>query len=178
MSLLVLDMFPQLKDLTKEDLIDLLQDAAKNWLAHDGLWFQAIEKRFGIDAAIECDAAAWKRFTVVEAERIMERHKIPKNGGIPALIKALQYRLYAYINIQETVEISENRCVFRMNNCRVQAARNRKNLPDFPCKSVGIFEYAFFAKTIDSRIATRCIACPPDSHPPEYYCAWEFTLEP
>lgn len=170
-------MFPQLKDLTKEDLEALLQDAAKNWLAHDGLWFQTIEKRYGMEAAIESDAATWERFTVIEAQRIMNQFKIPKNGGISALVKALQYRLYAYINVQEIIEISDTRCVFRMNNCRVQDARNRKNLPDFPCKPVGLVEYANFAKTIDSRIQTRCIACPPDEHPSEYYCAWEFTLE-
>ena len=169
-------MFPQLKDLTKEELENLLQDAAKNWLAHDGLWFQTVEKKNGMEAAIESDAATWERFTVIEAQRIMNRFKIPKNGGIPALVKALQYRLYAYINVQEIIEVSDIRCVFRMNNCRVQAARSRKNLPDFPCKPVGLVEYANFAKTIDSRIQTRCIACPPDEHPPEYYCAWDFTL--
>lgn len=169
-------MFPQLKELTKEDLEDLLQDAAKNWLAHDGLWFQTIEKKHGMEATIESDATIWERFTVIEAQRIMTRFKIPKNGGIPALIKALQYRLYAYINVQEIIEVSDTRCIFRMNNCRVQAARNRKNLPDFPCKPVGLVEYANFAKTVDPRIETRCLACPPDEHPPEFYCAWEFTI--
>jgi hypothetical protein len=64
-----------------------------------------------------------------------------------------------------------------MNNCRVQYARNQRNLPDFPCKPVGIIEYGDFAKTIDPRIKTRCIACPPDPHPHEYYCAWEFSIE-
>ena len=170
-------MFPQLQDLNKEELVDLLQDAAKNWLAHDGLWFQAVEAKYGLEVAIERDAAAWKRFTVIEAQRIMNRQKIPPNGGIPALIKALQYRLYAYLNVQEIIEVSDSRCIFRMNNCRVQAARKRKNLPDFPCKPVGLFEYAYFAKTIDPRIETRCIACPPDEHPSEYYCAWKFSLK-
>ncbi len=170
-------MFPQLSKLSKGELIELLQDSAKNWLAHDGLWFQAVEKQFGLEAAIDCDATAWKQFTVIEAQRIMERHHIIPNGGIPALIKALQYRLYAYLNIQEISEVSETRCVFKMIDCRVQAARKRKNLPDFPCKAVGLVEYANFAKTIDSRIETRCIACPPDSHPPDYWCAWEFTLK-
>ncbi|MFA5383931.1 MAG: DUF6125 family protein [Eubacteriales bacterium] len=27
--------------------------------------------------------------------------------------------------------------IFRMNTCRVQAARKRKGMPEFPCKSVG-----------------------------------------
>jgi hypothetical protein len=65
---------------------------------------------------------------------------------------------------------------FEMNDCRVQSARKRKGLPDFPCKPVGLVEYAGFASTIDPRIQTRCLACPPDPHPETYWCAWEFTL--
>jgi hypothetical protein len=64
-----------------------------------------------------------------------------------------------------------------MLDCRVQSARKRKGLADHPCKSVGIVEYTEFAKTIDPRITTRCIACPPDVHPEEFWCAWEFSLQ-
>ena len=166
-----------LEGLTKEELIDYIEDLSKNWLAIDGTWFQAVEREFGLEKAIELDAAQWKRFTIVEAKRIMRRFNIQENGGISALVKALNYRVYANINIQETVEISENRCVFRMKDCRVQSARKRRKLPDFPCKPVGIIEYEDFAKTIDPRIKTKCICCHPDQHPDNYYCAWEFTIE-
>jgi hypothetical protein len=165
------------QDLSKEELLAFIGDAAKNWLAHDGLWFQAVEKQHGMDAAIELDRQAWEKFTVIEAERIMKRLEIPPDGGIPALVQALKFRLYAFINVQEIIEVSNSRCVLRMNKCRVQDARGRKGLPDFPCKTVGIVEYSNFAKTIDPRFRTNCIACPPDPHPKEYFCAWEFVLE-
>jgi len=166
-----------LEELTKQELLDYIVDISKNWLAIDGTWFQAVEKEFGLDKAIELDVAQWKRFTIIEAKRIMNRFNIQEKGGIPALIKALKYRIYANINIQEFTEISKNRCVFRMNNCRVQHARKARSLPNFPCKPVGIVEYEDFAKTIDPRIKTNCICCPPDQHPDNYYCAWEFTIE-
>ncbi len=167
----------ELLKFSKEELINYIEDISKNWLAIDGTWFQAVENKYGMDEAIDLDTASWNIFTVVEANRIKQRFNIPENGGIPALIKALKFRVYANINKQEVVEISDNRCVFRMKECRVQTARKRKNLPDFPCKKVGIPEYSLFAKTIDPRIETKCITCPPDSHPEEYYCAWEFTLK-
>jgi hypothetical protein len=107
----------------------------------------------------------------------MKRFDIKEGGGIPALVKALNFRVYANINIQEIVEISDKRCVFRMNNCRVQHARKERNLPDFPCKQVGLVEYGDFAKIIDPRIETRCLTCPPDTHPPDFYCAWEFMIK-
>ena len=166
-----------IKDLDKEQLLVLLQDAAKNWLAHDGLWFQAVESRFGLEAALEMDTRAWEKFTVIEAQRIMKFLGLKPGRCISALTQALKFRLYAHINVQEIQEVSETRCVFRMNNCRVQEARKRKGLPDFPCKSVGLVEYSGFARTIDPRLRTRCLACPPDPHPSDFWCAWEFSLE-
>ena len=165
-----------LQDLSKEDLIAIIVDDAKNWLAHDGLWFQAVEQQYGIETAIDIDRAAWEKFTVVEAKRIMARLGLEPGGGIPALVECLKHRLYARLNLQESIEVTDSKAVFRMVDCRVQSARKRKGLPDFPCKTVGVVEYAGFARTIDPRIETRCIACPPDPHPDNYWCAWEFVL--
>jgi len=165
-----------LSDHSREELEGMLQDAALNWLAHDGLWFLAVEERFGMEAAIDLDTKAWESFTVIEAKRIMKRHGIAQGGGIPALAKALGCRLYSFINEQQIVEQGEDRLVFRMTDCRVQSTRRRKGLPDFPCKPVGIVEYAGFARTIDPRIETRCLGCPPDPEPRDWYCGWEFRL--
>lgn len=167
----------QVKDLSKKELLDLLADASKNWLAHDGLWFRAVEDKFGLEAAMELDRKAWEEFTVIEATRIMKRLRMEPGGGIPALVQALKFRLYAHINVQEVTEMSETHCVFRMNSCRVQEARQRQGLPAFPCKPVGIVEYSGFARTIDPRIKTTCLTCPPDPHPSEVWCAWEFKIE-
>ena len=162
--------------MSKEELIAILLDDAKNWLAHDGLWFQAVEASHGMEAAMDADREAWRHFTRIEAKRIMARLGIEPGGGIPALLECLNHRLYARLNLQDSIEVSANRAVFRMVDCRVQSARKRKNLPAFPCKSVGIVEYSEFAKTIDPRIETNCVACPPDALPEDYYCAWEFSL--
>ncbi len=165
----------RLASLPKAELIGMLEDAAKNWLAHDGLWFLAVERRAGMETAIELDRQAWERFTVLEAERIMARHHIERGTGLAGLKRALGFRLYAQLNTQEIVDETESSFVFRMTACRVQAARHRQGLPDFPCKSVGRVEYAGFARSIDARITTECVHCPPDDRPGNAYCAWRFT---
>ena len=167
-----------LESMTKEQLIALVVDDAKNWLAHDGLWFQAVERAHGMEAAIEADRAAWAKFTVIEAQRILARLGLAPGGGIPALLECLKHRLYARLNDQDAIEVTDTRAVFRMVDCRVQSTRRRKGLADFPCKSVGIVEYTEFARAIDPRIRTRCVACPPDAVARDAYCAWEFTIEP
>ena len=156
---------------------DKLTDFAKLWLAHDGLWFQVIEEKYGLKAAIELDKAAWNKFSPIEAKRIMRRLNLRENGGIKALLRALPERLYAEINEQEVVEVNDERAVFMMKTCRVQDARHRKKLPPFPCKEVGLIEYTQFAAAIDPRIKTECLVCPPDKYNGEFWCLWEFKLD-
>ena len=160
----------------REDLLLALEMFAKNWLAHDGCWFLAAEERFGMEPAIDLDARSWKRFASAEARRIMTTFNIPAGGGLEALERALGLRLYAVINSQHT-EWSDDRkrLHFFMDVCRVQEARRRKGLPDFPCKSVGTVEFKTFASTIDPRIHTVCLHYPPDAAPGQY-CGWEFTI--
>ncbi|HEC23621.1 MAG TPA: hypothetical protein ENI95_11980 [Chloroflexi bacterium] len=164
-----------LDDLPREELLKLLDIYAKNWLAHDGAWFLAAEERFGMETAIELDIRSWERFSVSEAKRIMRAFDIPEGGGLEALERALRYRLYARVNEQAARWTEDGALEFRMVECRVQSTRRRKGLPDFPCKPVGLMEYSQFARTIDPRIRTECLACPPDSVG-DAYCVWRFTL--
>ncbi len=163
--------------MTREDLLRALEMFAKNWLAHDGCWFLAAEERLGMQPAIELDERAWQRFAAVEAQRIMTTFRISQNGGLAALEKALGLRMYSLINAQR-VEWSDDgkRLRFFMDVCRVQETRRRKGLSDFPCKSVGVIEFETFARTIDARIRTTCLHCPPDTEN-DKYCGWEFSIE-
>ena len=163
-------------DLSREDLLKVISVYAKNWLAHDGCWFIAAEEKYGLDTAIELDKKSWERFAVTEARRIMNEFGIPKDGGLKALEKAFNYRLYAAINKQKTEWIDEKTLRFFMIECRVQKTRHDKKMPLFPCKQVGIIEFTQFAKTIDPKINVECISCPPDDVN-EFYCGWEFTIE-
>lgn len=165
-----------IKSIPKEDLFNLIKNIGVNWLANDGIWFQAVEKKFGMFDAKRCNDTCWTRFSPFEASRIKEMLNLPEKGGIPALKKALSFRMYAFINKQSIEDIDDESIIFRMNDCRVQAARKQRGLPDYPCKSAGMVEYPYFARTIDPEIHTECIGCPPDEHPKEWFCAWKFTL--
>ncbi|MHA2296245.1 MAG: DUF6125 family protein [Candidatus Hodarchaeales archaeon] len=164
-----------LEKMSKEELIKIVRMHAKNWLAHDGCWFQAIESDLGMERAIEYDTESWRRFTVIEARRIMKEFHIPDNGGLDALEKALDLRLYATINVQKMERVEPNRLIFKMVDCRVQSARERKKMPLFPCKPVGLVEYSGFTRTIDPRIRTKCLVCPPERGE-DFFCGWEFEL--
>ncbi len=165
-----------LSQLSREKLLELCQIYAKNWLAHDGCWFLSIEEKHGIVEAIEIDRESWRKFTVVEAKRLIAFLNLPPDSGIDGLKKALSLRLYATLN-EDKIEMEDDRTLtYYVKTCRVQSARRKKGLPDFPCKSVGIVEYSLFAKTIDPRFEIESISCPPDITNPEHSCIWKFKL--
>ena len=108
---------------SKDELIELIEIYSKNWLAMDGVWFQSVERKLGMDEAMYHDAEAWKRFTVIEAKRIKEFLKLPDNSGIDGLAKALRLRFYANIN-EDKIEIDGNTLTYTsvkqrytLNNC-------------------------------------------------------------
>lgn len=158
----------QLEQLSKQELIELVHIFAKNMLALDGVWFQSIETKLGMDEAIEHDQNAWRKYTVIEAKRIKTFLKLPEKPGINGLKKALDFHFNAFLNQTET-RITEDTLIYKVIDCRVQTARTRKGMPLHPCKSVGIIEYSYFAKEIDSRFGCETISCFPiitDRHVP------------
>jgi len=165
-----------LLDMSKESLTELLDSIAVNWLANDGVWFQAVEFESGMNDAKRCNDSCWAHFSPFEAWSIKKYLDLPQNPGLEGLKKALGFRLYARINTQSFIDEGPDSFIFQMNECRVQYARKRKNLDDYPCKSGGLVEYTYFARSIDQRIKTECIGCPPDEHPDEWYCAWRFKI--
>ena len=165
-----------LESLSREQLVELLSLYAKNWLAMDGVWFQSVEGKFGMEEAMYHDTEAWRRFTVIEARRIKAFLHLPEHPGLEGLAKALSLRFYANLN-RDGVEIQGNTLVYRVKECRVQSARTRKGMPLHPCRPVGLIEYAGFAKEIDDRITCECLGCYPEVHDPDCSCAWKFTLQ-
>lgn len=165
-----------LRGMDRKRLLALLDALSTGWLVGDGLWFQAVEQTEGMDAAKTCNDAAWGTFSPFEARRILKLLGLESGGGLEVLETALAFRLYARINEQECRPDEDGALLFRMINCRVQSARRRKGLADYPCKSAGVIEYSSFARAIDPRIVTTCLACPPDALGADEFCSWRFTL--
>ena len=164
-----------LSSFSKDELIELIELYSKNWLALDGVWFQSIERKFGMDEAMYHDREAWRRYTEIEARRIKQFLNLEPRPGIEGLKKALMLRFYANMN-RVDIQTSDNTLIYTVCECRVQSARMRKGMVLHPCKSVGIIEYSGFAKTIDDRFSCQCLSCYPDVTDNSCSCKWLFTL--
>ena len=66
----------------EKQLEELLDALSLNWLANDGVWFQAVEKKFGILDAKRCNDTCWTRFSPYEAYHIKTLLGLPRTGWL------------------------------------------------------------------------------------------------
>lgn len=164
-----------LNELTKEQLVELVKIQAKNTIACDGCWFQALERERGMDEAIHFDEETWKRFPRSEARRAKKFLGLDEHSGLDGLERALPLRAASISNEYEITREADA-LVFRITNCRVQEARASKGMPYHPCKSVGAFEHEAFASAIDERISVECLSCFPEVTDDTCNCSWRFEI--
>ena len=165
-----------LDTLSKEELIELIELYCKNWLAMDGLWFQSIEKKFGMDEAMAHDVAVWEKYSKHEIDHIKKLLNLPDNAGLDGLEKALGARPYANINSREITR-EENTLTYRMLDCRIQNARSRKGMEWHPCKQVGLIANEVFCYEVDPKIRCTALSCYPDLTDDTCCCSWKFVYE-
>jgi hypothetical protein len=165
-----------LQNLNREKLIALVEAYAKNSVALDGVWFQEVERRWGMDAALSCDGAAWERFTITEARRIKRLLEIGEDCSLEDLRRALALK-FATIANEVTIDFDGDALILRVVDCRVQTARKGKGMDLHPCKDPATIEYVWFARTINPRIQCTCESCYPDVTDDTACCVWRFTLD-
>ena len=119
----------KMEEFSREELLSLIETLAKNWLALDGVWFQAVEKSYGLEAALEMDYQAWRRYSSLETKRLMSWLGLPEGEGIIGLRQVLQIRPQSRVNRFEIMTPDDNTLIYCLKECRVQAARKRAGLP-------------------------------------------------
>jgi hypothetical protein len=164
--------------LPRDTLVAMLKFFGRDVLTIDGLWFRGVEERFGLEKALEIDCEVWERFGTTEARRIKRELNITESG-IPALVKALQFQSVVLASNMafEIPQFTEDKVIFNITECGPQRARIREGVGEFPCKAVGMVYWGEFAKVINPRLKLKCLVCPPDEHPDNLWCGWEFKLE-
>jgi hypothetical protein len=159
-----------------EKMLDFFFLQIRNLWRVDGLYFLGIEKRFGTEAATEIDSSVWEAMAQIEAKSLQKTFKAGKNPDVPAIIELLRRSSWALDQPFKTVELSSKRAILSIKKCRTQETRLGKGLAEFPCKEVRFGYLKNFAKTLNPKVEVNCVVCPPDKHPKDSWCKWEFTL--
>jgi len=159
-----------------ERLLDYFFLQIRNLWRVDGLYFLGMEKRFGTDAATEIDAGVWEAMAQIEAKSLQRMFDVGENPDIPAIMELLCRSSWALDQPFKSVELSAKQATLSVDRCRTQETRLCKGLSEFPCKKVRFGYLKSFAKTLNPKVEVSCIVCPPDKHPKDLWCRWEFTF--
>lgn len=160
--------------LPKEKLYDMLFQQVRNLWRVDGLYFLGIEERFGTDAATLIDANCWRIMGKLEARELKVLLGV-KEPTVQALIETLKHTSWALYQIGKETEVTGEKAIFRVTDCRTQKTRIEKGLEEFPCKQVRFDYLKNFVEAFNPSIKTNCKVCPPDKHTEKCWCEWEFT---
>ena len=159
-----------------EKLFDYFFLQIRNIWRVDGLYFLGIEKRFGTDAATIIDTGVWESMATIEAKSLQRMFMVGENPDAATIIDLLRKSSWALDQPFKTIEIGDKRATLSIDRCRTQEARLSKGLCEFPCKKVRFGYLRNFAKTLNPKVEVNCLICPPDKHPKELWCKWEFKL--
>jgi hypothetical protein len=140
----------------------------------DAFWFLAVEETFGTEAAVKLNEEVWIKIAPLAAREIKSRFAID-GEGVSAVMEALSYFPWTTITGYE-IEQVEDKTVLRVPSCPPQEARVRHGLGEFPCKARHWGEFSRFAREVDERVEVQCVMAPPDPHPDDLWCQWEFRL--
>jgi hypothetical protein len=157
-------------------LLDYFFLQIRNLWRVDGLYFLGIEQKFGTEAATEIDAGVWEAMAKIEAKSLQRMFLVGENPDVPTIINLLRKSSWALDQPFKTVEVSEKRATLSVDKCRTQEARLSKGLGEFPCRKVRFGYLRNFAKTLNPNVEVDCLICPPDTHPKDLWCKWEFTV--
>jgi hypothetical protein len=165
-----------LEELTKEQIFDMFLLHIRSVWAVDGLYFLGIEEKYGTEGATDIDQNVWKNMAKIEAKRLKKCLNISGND-LASMLKALRATSWSLdIESKEIIMDAEGKkAVFRNLDCRTQKTRIRKGLGEFPCKRVRFGYLEAFAQEFNPNIEVVCKACPPDHHPDNLWCEWEFS---
>ena len=163
-----------LEEMSTSRLLDYLFLQVRNMWRIDGLYFLGIEKKFGTEAATEIDAGVWEAMAAIEAKSLQKMFHVDENPSVPKIVDLLRKSSWALDQPFKTVEVSNRRAVLGVDRCRTQETRLNKGLGEFPCKKVRFGYLRSFARTLNPEVEVNCLVCPPDEHPKDSWCRWEF----
>jgi hypothetical protein len=165
-----------LAEMSKEKLIELFMMQIRNIWRVDGLYFMGIEEKFGTDAATDIDASCWNVMGKLEARELRESLGVKKEHmDVSSLLWILRNTSWALYQVGKEIELRDDGSgLFRVTTCRTQETRIQRGLGEFPCKKVRYGYLKSFVEELNPELEVVSKTCPPDSHPENTWCEWEF----
>jgi hypothetical protein len=155
---------------------DLREVAARTHYTIDGLWFLAVEEKYGFDVAFELNQVVWEKAGPIIGKRLLKNLDTKGKPPLQVLIEMLFADPLIYVHKPEVTDLTGLKAVFRCLECPIQIARIRDGKGVYDGIPGCTMLFQAYAHLVDPRITTSCNACAPNPDSPEYWCEWIFEI--
>jgi hypothetical protein len=163
-----------LSKLSKEELLEFIDLQQRNWWNLQNNWMAYMNAQYGMEAAVKGDAHCFTANARVQVHRLKKMFGL--GDGVEALRKAMVLSTIWANGESETRTEGDTRCRVRVTRCDQQLRRLEEGLGELACKPAAMAICEAAAAVINPACQVRCIVCPPDAHPADLWCEWEFEV--
>ena len=166
-----------LMDLSKEDLVELVNVWMKTFWTNQNYWMVFTEEEFGFEAAARMDERVWGKTGPIQAYRVKQVLNLGDDIQALATMFKLTAPQWVPAGFEWSItEITVDRLRFSVHKCPMGTYRKKNNLELLPCKNISPPLYINMAQVINENINTTCVHAHPDPPIDNVMCQWEFTL--
>ncbi|MBW1785839.1 MAG: hypothetical protein JRK53_04360 [Deltaproteobacteria bacterium] len=166
----------RLSKLSKEQLLEFIDMFQKNWWNLQNNYILYLNTEYGEDAAVKADGVCFTANAKVQMYRLKKLFGL--KDDIPSIIDAMVLSTIWANGDFEVYDVTENSFKLKVTNCYQQVRRLEEGMGEFSCKPAGFAIADAAAKVINPSAEVKCLVCPPDPHPEDVWCDWEFTIVP
>jgi hypothetical protein len=163
-----------LSALSREQLLELIDVQQKNWWNLQNNWMAYIDREYGMDAAVAGDAHCFPANARVQMFRL--KKLLGLGDDLDSLSKAMVLSTIWANGTYEVSRVGDRSLRIRVTDCHQQVRRIEEGVGELACKRAGIAIAEAGARAINPECVVRCLVCPPDPHPDDVWCEWEFEL--
>jgi hypothetical protein len=164
----------KLSKFSNEELLGFIDMLQKNWWNLQNNYILYINNEYGEEAAVKADGHCFPANAKVQMYRL--KKMLGLGDDLQALMDAMILSTI-WVNCDyEIIRPDERRFRIKVTNCYQQVRRVEDGLDELGCKPAGIAICEAAAKVINPKAEVTCLVCPPDDHPSDVWCDWEFLL--
>lgn len=164
----------KLSTFSKDELLDYIDLVQRNFWNLQNNWMMYMNNEYGEEAAVKADNYCFGGNSKVQMYRLKKMYDL--KGDLQSLMDAMILS-QLWVNCDyEIWKIDSKRLRLRVTNCYQQVRRVKDRVGELACKPAGLGVCDMTAKVINSAFDVKCIVCPPDEHPDNVWCEWEFEL--
>ncbi len=142
----------------------------------DGLWFLAVEEKFGFETTFKLNQEVWEKASLIHGRRLLKKLDLKGKPPLQSLVEMLLNDPMMFVHRPEVPTLTDTRAVFRCIDCPVQVARIRDGRGVYDGKPACSILFKTYAGLINPGIEVTCLACAPNPENPDYWCEWEFIV--